>query len=59
MKGVIVMKEKLIKRLNEILMEIVKANDAELDKIGVELLDIEKKLMNYNTGKTATPTKKF
>ena len=39
------MKMKLIKRLNEIMVEIVKANDKELDAIGVELLEIEKKLM--------------
>ena len=51
------MKEKLIKRLNEILLEIVKANDADLDKIGVELLEIEKKIMNYNTNKTNTQKK--
>jgi len=43
------MKKKLIKRLHEIQMEILKANDKELDKIAVELLDIEKKLMIYET----------
>jgi hypothetical protein len=42
-------REKLIKRLNEIIAEILKADDAELDKIGIELLDIEKKLMGYKT----------
>ena len=41
------MKEKIIKRLNELLVLIVKANDKELDAIGVELLEIEKKIMNY------------
>lgn len=45
------MKEKLIKRLNEILLEIVKANDEQLDKIGVELIEIEKKLIVYNPNK--------
>ena len=41
------MKRKIIQRLHEIQMLIVKANDAELNKIGVELLEIEKKLMVY------------
>lgn len=41
------MKMKLIKRLNQIMVEIVKANDKELDAIGAELLEIEKKLMKY------------
>ena len=41
------MKVKLIKRLHEIMVEIVKANDKELDKIGIELADIEKKLLAY------------
>ena len=41
------MKVKLIKRLHEIMLEIVKANDEELIKIGVELAEIEKKLMAY------------
>ena len=41
------MKTKLIKRLNEIMLEIVKANDKELDAIGAELLEIEKKLIKY------------
>ena len=42
------MKEKIIKRLQAILMEIVKADDVELSKIGAELLEIEKKIMTYN-----------
>lgn len=41
------MKQDLIKRLNQILIRIVKADDKELNKIGVELLDIEKKLMGW------------
>lgn len=41
------MKKQIIKRLHEIQMQIVKANEAELNKIGVELLEIEKKLMLY------------
>ena len=41
------MKTKLIKRLNEIVLEIVRAEDKELDAIGTELLEIEKKLIKY------------
>jgi len=37
----------ILKRLHEILLEIGKANDAELDKIGIELADIEKELLQY------------
>lgn len=44
------MKEKMLKRLHEILIEIAKANDAELDKIGAELLEIEKQLLDYRYG---------
>jgi len=40
-------KEKLLKRLHQILMEIAKANDTELDRIGVELAEIEKSLIQY------------
>lgn len=29
------------------MLEIGKANDAELDKIGIELADIEKELLQY------------
>ena len=46
-KGVVKMKERLIKRLHEIILEIAKADDRQLDKIGVELADIEKKLLGY------------
>ena len=41
------MKRRIIKRLHQIQMQILKANEAELNKIGVELLEIEKKLMLY------------
>ena len=44
------MKEKMLKRLHEILIEIAKANDAELDRIGAELLEIEKQLLDYRYG---------
>jgi hypothetical protein len=43
----------IIKRLNQIMTEIIKANDKELDKIGIELLEIEKKLMNYTEKKVS------
>lgn len=41
------MKKVLLKRLHEILLEIAKADDRGLDKIGVELLEIEKQLMTW------------
>ena len=41
------MKEKILKRLHQLQMDIVKANDAELDKIGLELIEIEKQLLKY------------
>ena len=41
------MKKRIIKKLHQIQMQILKADEAELNKIGVELLDIEKKLMLY------------
>ena len=41
------MKEKILKRLYKLQMEIIKANDKELDAIGVELAEIEKKLLQY------------
>lgn len=49
MKGGVPMtrKEKLIKRLHQIQIEIIRANDAQLEKIGVELAEIEKKLIQY------------
>ena len=40
-------KEKILKRLHQLQMDIVKANDAELDKIGLELVEIEKQLLKY------------
>ena len=41
------MKEKILKRLHQLQMDIVKANDAEIDKIGLELVEIEKQLLKY------------
>jgi hypothetical protein len=52
-KGVVIMKAKLIKRLHQIILEIAKADDKGLDKIGVELAEIEKKLLGF------VPEKKF
>jgi len=40
-------KEKIVKKLHAILIEIIRANDEDLDKIGVELAEIEKKLLAY------------
>lgn len=37
----------IIKRLQEIQVLIIKADSAELNKLGVELAEIEKKLLNY------------
>ena len=48
MKNVKGTKLLILKRLHEILSEIVKANDAQLDKIGAELAEIEKHLMTYD-----------
>ena len=45
------MKEKILKRLHQLQIEIIKANDKELDKIGLELIDIEKQLLLYNEDK--------
>ena len=39
--------EKILKRLHQLQMDIVKGNDAELDKIGLELVEIEKQLLKY------------
>lgn len=41
-------KQVLLKRLHELLLLIVKANDEELDQIALELLEIEKKLLTYS-----------
>jgi len=41
------MKAKILKRLHQLQMDILKANDAELDKIGLELIEIEKQLLQY------------
>ena len=46
------MKKKIMKRLHEILIEIVKADDADLDKIGAELVGIKgKTYMGSNKNK--------
>ena len=41
------MKAKILKKLYKLQMDILKANDAELDKIGLELIEIEKQLLKY------------
>ena len=45
------MKMKLIKRLHQLLIEIAKADMHELDKIGVELAEIEKKILSLSNVK--------
>ncbi len=45
------MKEKIMKRLHQLQIEIIKANDKELDVIGLELIEIEKQLLKYNEDK--------
>lgn len=45
-------KTKILKELHQILIQIVKADDSELDKIGVKLAEIEKEILTY------TPTSK-
>ena len=45
-------KTKILKELHQILIQIVKANDSELDKIGAKLAEIEKEILTY------TPTPK-
>lgn len=54
-----IMKKKLIKRLHEIIMEIVNADEAELNAIGIELLEIEKKLVKYQNKDTDSLLKKI
>ena len=41
------MKQKLIKKLHDLMLQIITGNDAELDKIGIELAEIEKQLINW------------
>lgn len=50
-KGVKKMKKRLIKRLHELITLIVSANIEELDKIGLELIEIEKKVMQLKNQK--------
>ena len=45
------MKVYLIKRLHQLLIEIAKADMPELDKIGVELAEIEKKILSLSNVK--------
>ena len=41
------MKQKLIKRLQELMLQIITCNDEELNKIGIELAVIEKQLITW------------
>lgn len=44
-------REKIIKRLHELQLMILTANDKELDKIAIELTEIEKKLIEKTNQK--------
>lgn len=50
-KGVKKMKKRLIRKLHELITLIVSANIEELDKIGLELIEIEKKVMQLKNQK--------
>lgn len=50
-KGVKKMKKRLIRKLHELITLIVSANLEELDKIGLELIEIEKKVMQLKNQK--------
>ena len=44
-------KEKIIKRLHQLQMLILSANEKELDKIAIELVEIEKKIIPLEISK--------
>lgn len=48
-------KAKILKELHQILIQIAKADDSELNKIGVKLAEIEKELLTY----TSTSKKQY
>ena len=50
-----IMKAKILKELHQILIQIAKADDSELNKIGVKLAEIEKELLTY----TSTSKKQY
>lgn len=45
------MREKIVKRLHQLQMMILTVNDKELDKIAIELVEIEKKLISLEISK--------
>ena len=45
------MREKIVKRLHQLQMMILTANDKELDKVAIELVEIEKKLISLEISK--------
>lgn len=47
-------KQKILKKLHSLLIDIVKADNVELNKIGVELTEIEKKLISYTSASKET-----
>lgn len=46
-EGVDKMRDKLVKGIQKLIRLIIRANDKELDAIGIKLADIEKDLLNY------------
>lgn len=46
------MKEKIIKKLHALMLQIITCGDAELDKIGIELAEIEKQLITWQEKKS-------
>ncbi len=53
------MREKIIKRLQQLQMLILTTNDKELDKIAIELVEIEKKLISLEINKKIKKDLKF
>lgn len=51
------MKVNLIKRLQEIMLLIAKADEPKLNEIGLELIEIEKKIMAYQPVKEISKKK--
>ena len=53
------MREKIVKRLHQLQMMILTVNDKELDKIAIELVEIEKKLISLEISKKNKKTLDF
>mgnify|MGYP000158645626 CR=1 FL=1 len=46
------MKQKLIKKLHDLMLQIITCNDAEIYKIGSELAEIKKQLIKWQEKKS-------